>query len=55
MRCAPATLSFSMRGRFQKIFWLSLDHLMPDGPPVFLMAVVLLLLIVNGFIAVSRW
>jgi hypothetical protein len=44
-----------MRGRFQKIFWLSLDHLMPDGPPVFLMAVVLLLLIVNGFIAVSRW
>jgi hypothetical protein len=43
------------RGRFQKIFWLSLDHLMPDGPPVFLMAVVLLLLIVNGAVAVSRW
>jgi hypothetical protein len=37
-----------MRGRIQKIFSLSLDHLMPDGPPVFLVAVVLLLLIVNG-------
>jgi len=44
-----------MRGRFRKIFWLSLDHFMPDGPPIFLMAVVLLLLILNGFIALSRW
>jgi hypothetical protein len=55
MRSAPAALCCPMRGRFQKIFWLSLDHLMPDGPPVFLMAVVLLLLIVNGGLALSRW
>jgi hypothetical protein len=44
-----------MRRRIQKIFWLSLDHLIPDGPPVLLMAVVLLLLIMGGAVAVSRW
>jgi len=28
---------------------------MPDGPPVFLMWVIVILLIVNGIIALSRW
>jgi hypothetical protein len=43
-----------MRGHFQKIFWLSLDHLMPDGSPVFLMIVILLLLVVNGALLAAR-
>jgi hypothetical protein len=49
----PGTVS-SSHARCQRIFWQSLDQLMPDGPPVFLMAVVLLLLNVNGTIALSR-
>ena len=44
-----------MRSRIQKSFWLSLDHLMPDGPPVYLVAVVLQLLIMDGAVAASRW
>jgi hypothetical protein len=39
---------------------VSLDHLldrvgMPIGPPVFLTIVILLLLILNGIIALRRW
>jgi len=28
---------------------------MPDGPPVFLIWVIVMLLVVNGIIAISRW
>jgi hypothetical protein len=31
-----------------------LDQVMPDGPPVFLMWVITILLIVNAIIALSR-
>jgi hypothetical protein len=43
-----------MREHFQKIFWLSLDHLMPDGSPVFLVIVILLLLVANGALLAAR-
>jgi hypothetical protein len=39
----------------QKYFWRALDHAMPDGPPVFLVFVVVSLLIGNGIIAFLRW
>jgi hypothetical protein len=39
----------------QKYFWRSLDHAMPDGPPILLVFVVAVLLVVNGFVAFFRW
>jgi hypothetical protein len=44
-----------MPSRLQKYFWRSLDRAMPDGPPIFLVFVIALLLIVNGFVAFLRW
>jgi hypothetical protein len=44
-----------MPPRLQKYFWLSLDHAMPHGPPVFLVFVIAFLLVANGFVAFSRW
>jgi hypothetical protein len=41
-----------MPRRFQSFFWRTLDQVMPDGPPVFLAWVILMLLIVSGIIAV---
>jgi hypothetical protein len=43
-----------MPRRLQNYFWRSLDHAMPDGPPFFLMFVVVFLLILNGFLAFLR-
>jgi hypothetical protein len=39
-----------MPPRLQNCFWRFLDHAMPDGPPVFLIFVVVSLVILNGFI-----
>ena len=44
-----------MPKRFRKYFWRMLDQLMPDGRPVFLSWVILILLIVNGIIALTHW
>jgi hypothetical protein len=44
-----------MSSRLRKFFWLMLDHVMPDGPPAFLTFIILLLVILNGIIALSRW
>jgi hypothetical protein len=44
-----------MPKRFRKFFWRALDQVMPDGPPVFLAWVILMLLIINAIIALSRW
>jgi hypothetical protein len=44
-----------MRGRLQKFYWLLLDLAMPIGPPVFLTFVILVLLITNSIVALSRW
>jgi hypothetical protein len=44
-----------MPKRFQKWFWRIIDQVMPDGPPVLLAWVVVMLLIVNAIIALSRW
>jgi hypothetical protein len=44
-----------MPERFQKFLWRIQDTVMPDGPPIFLTCVVLLLLILNGIIALRRW
>jgi len=41
-----------MPRRFRSFFWRALDHVMPDGPPVFLTWV--MLLIVSGIVAISR-
>jgi hypothetical protein len=38
-----------------ELFWLTLDHVMPDGPPAFLTFIILLLAILNGITALSRW
>jgi hypothetical protein len=40
-----------MRG----LFWRSLDQLLPEGRPVFLVLVIVALLILNAMIALSRW
>jgi hypothetical protein len=40
--------------RLRKFFWLTLDHVMPDGPPVFLTFIILLLVILNVITALSR-
>ena len=48
-----AARSFSAQ-RFQKFLWPIQDNGTPDGPPVFLTCVVLLLLILNGIIALRR-
>jgi hypothetical protein len=44
-----------MRQRFRSFFWRALDHLMPDDRPAFLMWLVLMLLIINGIVAIQRW
>jgi hypothetical protein len=38
-----------------ELFWLTLDHVMPEGPPAFLTFIILLLAILNGITALSRW
>jgi hypothetical protein len=43
-----------MRRRFRSFFWRALDWIMPDGPPVFLMLTILMLLIVNGLVLMMR-
>jgi hypothetical protein len=43
-----------MPPRLRKYIWRLLDLAMPDGPPVFLNFVVVLLLVVNGLILVLR-
>jgi hypothetical protein len=47
-------LRLDMPRRLQNYFWRSLDHAMPDGPPFFLIFVVVFLLISNGFLAFLR-
>jgi hypothetical protein len=54
-RPRPAWYRSSMSSRLRKFFWLMLDHVMPDGPPVCLTFVILLLVILNGITALSRW
>jgi hypothetical protein len=44
-----------MLKHFQKFFWRILDQVMPDGQPVFLTCVILLLLVLNGIVALNRW
>jgi hypothetical protein len=44
-----------MPRRFRSFFWRALDQVMPDGSPVFLIWVIIMLLIVNAIIALSRW
>jgi hypothetical protein len=44
-----------MPPRLQRYFWRLLDQAMPDGTPVFLLLVVTILLVLNGFVASSRW
>jgi hypothetical protein len=44
-----------MPRRFQNWFWRALDHVMPDGPPVLLIWAIMMLLIINAIIAISRW
>jgi hypothetical protein len=44
-----------MPRRLQSLFWRAVDQVMPDGPPVFLIWVIVMLLVVNGIIAISRW
>jgi hypothetical protein len=44
-----------MRRYFRKYIWRALDQIMPDGPPVFLTWVIVILLVVNGIIALSHW
>jgi hypothetical protein len=45
----------SMRNRYQKFIWRIQDNVMPVGPPFFLTVVILLLLILNGIVALNRW
>jgi hypothetical protein len=44
-----------MRKHFRRYFWRVLDQIMPDGPPVFLSWVIVILLVVNAIIALSHW
>jgi hypothetical protein len=44
-----------MQRHFWKYFWRVLDQIMPEGPPVFLTWVIVILLVVNGIIALSHW
>jgi hypothetical protein len=44
-----------MPPRLLKYFWRSLDHAMPDGPPILLVFLIAVLLVANGFVAFSRW
>jgi hypothetical protein len=44
-----------MLKHFEKLFWRMLDQVMPDGPPFFLAGVILILLVLNGVFALSRW
>jgi hypothetical protein len=44
-----------MPPRLQRYFWRSLDYAMPDGAPIFLVFVIAVLLVVNGFVAFLRW
>ena len=40
---------------FRSFFWRTLDQLMPDDRPVFLTWLILILLVIDGIIAVQRW
>jgi hypothetical protein len=44
-----------MRSRLQKFYWLLLDLAMPMGLPFFLTFVILVLLITDSIVALSRW
>jgi hypothetical protein len=39
----------------RSLSWRALDQLMPDDRPVFLMWLIVILLTINGIIAVQRW
>jgi hypothetical protein len=54
-RPRPDWYRSSMSRRLRKLFWLTVDHVMPDGPPAFLTFIILLLVILNGITALSRW
>jgi hypothetical protein len=41
--------------RFQKFIWQVTDLVMPIGFPLFLTCVILVLLIVDSIVALSRW
>ena len=43
-----------MRRWFRNLFWRALDHLMPEGEPVFLMLVIWILLIIGALVALKR-
>jgi hypothetical protein len=44
-----------MLPRLQTYVWRIVDHTMPQGPAFFLTALIVFLLIVNGFIVLLRW
>jgi hypothetical protein len=44
-----------MRRGFRYLVWRALDQLMPDDRPVFLTWLILILLIINGIVAMQRW
>jgi hypothetical protein len=52
---ALATRAPYMPKRFRKYLWRILDQIMPDGPPVFLWWVIVILLVVTGIVALSHW
>jgi hypothetical protein len=44
-----------MPKRFRSFFWRAFRQVVPDGRPVFLIWVIMMLLIANAIIALSRW
>jgi hypothetical protein len=48
------TLGLKMPPRMRKYIWRFLDLAMPDGPPLFLTFVIVLLLILNGGVLLLR-
>jgi hypothetical protein len=50
----PETLHGKNIAMLRRFFWRALDRVIPDGPPVFLMWVIVTLLMINATIALSR-
>ena len=44
-----------MRSRLKGLFWRAMDQVMPEGPPVLLSWLVVILLLADAFVALSRW
>lgn len=44
-----------MRSRLKRLFWRAMDQVMPEGPPILLSWLVVVLLLINAFVALSRW